>query len=159
MGSMALACALIASLGPVPCHAESGSGQRSASTRLDFRIVIPAIVRVKALEQPAGIAVSEQDIAQGYIDIDRATSLLLTSNSTQGYSLGVAFDAQLLDRVRVRIAGQQFDAGAGTGRIAVHAAKLVDAPVEVGYRLYLKAGVHPGTYRWPVMLAFAPGAV
>ena len=63
-GAIALVLAAIACLGPAPCHAESSAGQRAASARLDFRIVIPAIVRVKALEQPAGITVTKQDIAQ-----------------------------------------------------------------------------------------------
>jgi hypothetical protein len=149
---------LVASLGslvPFSALAESGPG----AARLDFTLVIPAMVRVKALVQPDRIAVEERHVSQGYIDIDDASSVLLTSNSKSGYQLSVAFDAGILARVRVRIASQQLDAEEGSGSMDVHAPKLVDVPVRASYRLYLRPQVRAGNYRWPVTLAFSTRVV
>lgn len=148
----------LGSLTPVCALAEGNPAGKSARAAVELRIVVPAVVRVKAMAQPERIALEDRHIAQGYIDLDDASSLLLTSNSGRGYHLAVAFDAGILDRVRVRIAGHQLDASEGSGGLDVRAERLVDAPVHASYRLYLKPGVHPGSYRWPVALAFSTRA-
>jgi hypothetical protein len=145
-------------LAPVCASAQGNPAGKSARAGVELRITVPAIVRVKALAQPERIALEEKHITQGYIDLDDASSLLLTSNSARGYHLAVAFDAGILDRVLVRIADQQLDASDGSGSVDVRAERLVDAPVHASYRLYLKPGVRSGSYRWPVALAFSTRA-
>jgi hypothetical protein len=148
----------LAALSPGSALAGSSVGTIRAQTAIDFAIVVPAMVRVKALVQPDRIAIGESDVARGYVDLDEASSLLLTSNG-RGYHLSVAFDGSILERVRVRIEGEQFEIANGAGGVDVRAARLVDAPVRAGYRLFLKPGVQAGTYRWPVALAFSTRVV
>ncbi|MGZ5034378.1 MAG: hypothetical protein ACXWAC_14370 [Usitatibacter sp.] len=157
--SLALILTALASLAPDCARAESGVGARGVAARLDFAIVIPAFVRVKGLRQPDQIAIGEAHVAQGYIDVDDASSLLLSSNGRGGYHLSVAFDAGMLERVLVRIAGQRLEITNGSGDMDVRAARLVDAPVRASYRLYLKPGLRAGNYRWPVSLTFSTRVV
>ncbi len=139
--------------------AESARGAPDAKAQLDFKIVIPSMVRVKALVQPDRITIEQAQVERGYIDLDAASSLLLTSNSRQGYVLSASFDSGLLASVEVKVANQVLRAADGLASMRVDAPMLVDKLVGVSYRLYLKPGVRAGDYRWPVALAFSPSVV
>ena len=139
-------------------RAESMTGAPGAQAHIDFRIVIPAIVRARALTTPRYLPVGADDVARGYVDVDDATSLVLTSNSPSGYAVAVAFDERLVSRVEVRIQGNTLEASSRESWLHVDAPKMLEAPLRVGYRLYLAAGARAGTYRWPVTLAFGVGA-
>lgn len=139
-------------------HAESGTGTHYARASINVRVVIPVVVRVKALLQPQSLPIREADVARGYVDLDDATSMRLTSNSLSGFSLSVAFDPKLVSRVIVRMQGLAVEAGAPGSWIHVEAPKMMDAPLRVGYRLYLAPGAHEGTFAWPVSLAFGADA-
>jgi hypothetical protein len=138
--------------------AESAAGIPHAQASIDVRIVIPAFVRTKAQSDPAEVPIGEADIARGYVDLDEATSLVLTSNSSSGYMVSVAFDERLVARVAVRIDGRTLEAAA-PGEIHVPSRKIIDKPLRVGYRLFLAPHAAPGVHRWPVMLRFAATAV
>ena len=150
-------CAALAAFA-AGARAEGTSGAVHVRASVDFGIVIPAIVRARALSQPIDLPISEGDISRGYVDLDGATSLVLTSNSAAGYAVSVAYDPRLVSRVTVRIQGASLEAASQGGWLHVDAPKLIETPLRVGYRLYLAAHAHAGTYRWPVALAFAPGA-
>jgi hypothetical protein len=128
----------------------------AARASVDFRVVVPAIFRVKTLGQHDRVEITRQHIAQGYADVEDASLLLVTSNSATGYTIAIAFESGVLSRIEVRVQDERGEARGGTGSIHVHARRLVDAPLRIGYRLYLNPEVRAGTYRWPVALAFAP---
>ncbi len=140
---------------PMMSLAESRTGASSARASLDFRIVIPAIIRVKAVTQPERIVIEERHIAQGYIDLEAGTSVKLTTNSRAGYLLTASYDAQLLSRVEVRVTNQSLIASSGFGSMRVASGLITDKLVPIGYRLHLAPGVQAGDYHWPVALAFS----
>jgi hypothetical protein len=140
-------------------RAESAPGAANAHAHIDVRIVIPAFVRVKAQSDPAMVPIAEADVVRGYVDVDEATSLTLTSNSPSGFAMSVAFDEAVVSRVAVRIEGRVLEAAAQGTDLHVQAPKLVDRAMRVGYRLFLSPGAAAGTYRWPVRLRFAPTSV
>jgi hypothetical protein len=154
VGILALALAIAAPA----AHAESVAGASRAQASIDVRIVIPAFVRTNSRSDPAEVPIGEADIARGYVDLDEATSLVLTSNSSSGYMVSVAFDERLVSRVAVRIDGRTLEAAA-PGEIHVPSRKVVDKLMRVGYRLFLAPNAAAGVHRWPVMLRFAPTAV
>ena len=139
-------------------HAESETGTSRAQAGIDVRIVIPAFVRTRSQSDPAEVPIGEADVARGYVDLDEATSLVLTSNSPTGFTMAVAFDERLVSRVAVRIDGRVLEAAA-PGEIHVASRMIVDKALRVGYRLFLAPGASAGVHRWPVMLRFAPTAV
>ena len=140
---------------PATSYADSRTGSTSAQTSLNFRIVIPAIIRVKPVTQPDHIVIEERHIADGYIDLDAGTSVNLTVNSRSGYLLSARYDSQLLSRVEVRVDRQSLTASSGYGSMRVASGLLTDKLVPIGYRLHLAPGVRAGDYRWPVALAFS----
>jgi hypothetical protein len=142
-------------------HAETNNarGGTSAAVHLNFRIVIPAIVRVKALSQMASITIEQTHIDRGYIDLDAASSLQLTSNSRRGYMLSANFNAELLEKIEVKLPHKTFHASARSTNMHVESPILIDEIVGVSYRLYLKSHVQLGEYQWPVALTFTPNVV
>jgi hypothetical protein len=154
LGVLAFALAIAAPA----AHAESAAGTSHAQASIDMRIVIPAFVRTRLQSDPAEVPIGEADIARGYVDLDEATSLVLTSNSRTGYTMAVAFDERLVSRVAVRIDGRVLEAAA-PGEIHVVSRMIVDKALRVGYRLFLAPGASAGVHRWPVRLRFAPTTV
>ena len=144
---------------PTMSLAETQAGTSSAQASLNFRINIPAIIRVRAVTQPDRIVIEERHIAQGYIDLDTAASVTLTTNSRNGYQLTASYDTQLLSKVEVRVTNQNsrqnLIASSGFGAMRVASGLITDQLVPIGYRLHLAPGVPAGDYRWPVALAFS----
>ena len=142
-------------------HAETNHarGINNAAAHLNFRIVIPAIVRVKALSQPVNIKIEQTHIDRGYIDLDAASSLQLTSNSRRGYMLSANFNAELLEKIEVKLPHKTLHANERSSNMHVESPILIDEVVGVSYRLYLKPHVQAGEYQWPVALTFMPNVV
>lgn len=149
--------AVLALAGAATAHADAGtSANGKASASIDLRVVIPTVLRVSTVTQPSTVEVDERHVAQGYVDLDQATTLRLVSNSRRGMDVGIALDGDLVSRAVVRMLDVELDAqGARSmNRIAVQPVK--DEAVGVSYRLYLNERAKPGTYRWPVSLMFSP---
>ncbi|MGZ5073768.1 MAG: hypothetical protein ACXWBL_11550, partial [Usitatibacter sp.] len=83
MGSTFTAAAAFAlfALAGAGAHAGSAIAPARAQASVDMRIVVPAFVRVEAQASPGVVPIGEADVARGYVDVDDATSLVLTSNS------------------------------------------------------------------------------
>ena len=140
---------------PMHSFADSRVGISSAKASIDFRIVVPVVIRVIPVAQPDQVVIDDRHIALGYIDLDAGTSVKLTSNNRSGYQLAARYDAQLLSKVEVRISSQNLTASSGYGSMRVASGLTVDKLVPIGYRMYLAPGVVAGSYRWPVALAFS----
>ncbi len=87
LGRLAAACVLVVATGAL---AESTLGSTVAHTALDFRITIPPVVKAEARADPASLQVTAGDVERGYVDLDGASSLVLTSNAHQGFMMAVA---------------------------------------------------------------------
>jgi len=138
------------------CSAETSQGDKRASASVDFRIIIPVILRTRTLEQQSHFKVEPQHISQGYIDLEDASTIELTSNSRNGYQLSARYDAGMLAKMDVRIDAQLMTATSGAGSMRIHTPPRLNAVIRIGYRLYLQPSVAVGEYRWPVALTFAP---
>jgi len=144
---------------PVLSYADSQTGTTNGRASLDFRIVIPAVIRVSAVTQPDYIIINEQHITQGYVDLDASTVIKITNNTRNGYLLNARYDTQFLTKVEVQISGQNLTASFGAGSMRVSTGIAVDKLVPISYRLHLIPGVGAGQYRWPVALAFSLASV
>ena len=140
---------------PAKSFAESRSGSGGVRASIDFRIVIPAIIRVTPVSQPDRMVVEERHIAQGYIDVDAGSAVRLTVNTRDGYLLAARYDAALLSAVEVRVSNQSLTASSGFGSMRVTSGLSTDKLTPISYRLHLAAGIPPGDYHWPVALAFS----
>jgi hypothetical protein len=148
---------LLAVLAAVPAaNAGSALGSVRASAGLDFRIVVPAMVRVQARAEPPSIALTAADIARGYVEIDEASAVTLTSNSSSGFALTVSFDTALVRAVEVRLGGATLRATQAGVSFPVYAGRLAASTMRIGYRILLAPGARPGSYRWPMALTYSP---
>ncbi len=154
--ALALFVAAIATVAcPKKSFANSQTASTSASARIDFRIVIPAIIRVTTVTQPDSIQIDAKHIENGYIDLDAATAVKLTNNTRGGYQLTVRYDSALLSGVEVLVASRKLSSSSGFGSMHVASERVTEQLVPIGYRLYLSPGARAGQYRWPVALAFS----
>lgn len=147
--------ALAAVAGWLPAHAESRLGSTQGAARLDFRIVIPTVLQVHAMTQPASLEVTEQHVGQGYVEVTEGSRVRLFSNGRRGYQLSVAFDSSLVARVVVRTPLREFTVEASGAAADVPTPTYGEQEVPVSYRIYLKDGARPGSHRFPVGLAFS----
>jgi hypothetical protein len=152
-----IAFAFIALCAAPAANAGSTLAPGHASASLDFRIVIPAMVRAQPRAEPATLAVTAADVARGYVDVGGAEAVSLTSNGNSGFMLGIAFDTMLVSAVDIRIAEKVLTANETGTWVPVHMGRLAARVMRLGYRIFLVRGTHPGTYRWPVGLTYAPG--
>lgn len=140
---------------PRESSADSQAGVAASGARVDFRIVIPAIIRVTTVTQPESIEINDQHIQSGYIDLDAVTAVKLTNNTRSGYQLTARYDATLLSSVEVLVSSKKLTASSGFGSMHVASGLAHEQVVPIGYRMYLARGVQAGQYRWPVALAFS----
>jgi hypothetical protein len=137
----------------------ANNGSMTASGSINFRITIPAIMRITGLEQPDNVTIEPRHIAQGFIDLDSATSLRLTNNTRLGSTLAVAFDPTWVARVVVRAKGLEHEVAGANGTVQLTNGRSTNELVQLGFRLYLRAGAESGNYRWPVALTITSRAV
>lgn len=130
----------------------------SARANINIKIEVPVVVRVTAIKQIASINIEQIHVDRGYIDLDAASMLKLTSNSRHGYTVSVNFNSDMLESVEVKLPDRTLRVAANSTSMHVNSPILVDEIVGVSYRLYLKAGLRAGEYHWPVALAFSPNA-
>lgn len=116
----------------------------TARSAIDFRVIVPSFVRVSAAEHPQTLEVTLRDAERGYVDLEGASFVRVTSNARAGFTVAASFARELLSRVELRVPRQN--------------GLLVDVPVRISYRLYLNSGTAAGTYRWPVALSFGAHA-
>ena len=149
----------LAACAVLPAAAGSAlGGERPAGAGLDFRIVVPAVLRVAALSDPEALAVTEDDIARGYVDVAEAPALRLTANRRAGFTLAVAFDTRIAERVTVRLLGGEVLAERSGAQGDIRTGRVIDGTVRVGYRIFLRPGTPPGMHGWPVRLGFSLAA-
>ena len=145
----------LCALPPCAARAEGTSGSSRAQSTLYFQVVIPAVVRVKDIVHPPTITIGPGDIAQGYIELDNASVVTLTSNNRDGFSLVARYDANFLSHIEVHVGGQRALVTSGVGGLRVQSPILHDAPVAIGFRLYFHSDIVPGKYKWPVALTLS----
>lgn len=139
--------------------ASSANGPMTSTGQINFKITIPAIMRITGLEQPDSVTIEPRHIAQGFIDLDAATSLRLTNNTRLGSTLAVAFDPTWVARVIVRARGSEHEVAGANGTVQLTNNRSTNELVQLGFRLYLRAGAESGNYRWPVALTITSRAV
>lgn len=134
------------------------TAQKKTQTQLQVSATILTMIKVRVVSQPGQINIEQKHIAQGYIDIEDASVLLITSNSPDGFMMSVSHDSALVSAVSARLS-QGGSTADGESMISVRTQQVRDEPMRVSYRLHLNSGAHVGSQPWPVALSFTPRAV
>jgi hypothetical protein len=144
--------ALIALAAPA---VQAGSGPLQARASIDLRVVIPEVMRLALLEQPADLQISEQDSALGEVRVTGARILLL-ANDPRGYAL-LATLSETFSEAAIEGLPAPVQIGPSGGAIPMPSmvGKPAPAPHPVEYRFRFPPGLAPGTYPWPLVLSIA----
>ena len=146
--------ALIALAAPA-VQADPGSGPLQARASIDLRVVIPEVMRLALLEQPADLQISERDSALGEVRVTGARILLL-ANDPRGYALQASLDAGFSEAA---IEGLPTPVRITSRSEAIPMPSMVGKPAPpphpVEYRFRFPPGLAPGTYPWPLVLSIA----
>ncbi len=130
---------------------EPAEAAQAASQTVRFAIKVLPMVRLEVLRQPQAIEVTAQDIARGYVEVDRASLVQVQSNTTWEVSFQPRTD--IFRRATVRgLAGDVHVGPEGGSRPALMATRLPSA-YELSYRFDLSPGVMPGSYPWPLAVS------
>lgn len=153
----ALALAALSAV-PPPALAGSGVGASKAKASVDFRIVIPKVLRVRTLRQPDRLLVTPRDVSAGYVEIDRGVEVEVVSNLRGGHTVQFQLASLVVRAAKVSGLGAAIEV-VGDGA-AVFVPRALRAPTRstltLGFRLQLAKDVEPGVYDWPVSIAAFP---
>jgi len=131
-----------------------GNGGLSARAAVDFKIVVPRVMRMHLLAHPATVVVGPEDIARGSVKVSGASLDLLVNDR-----LGYAIHAEVVNPAfsAARIMGLPSAAVATSTGAVIPMPSMVGkpkpAPMPVEYELQLSPDAQPGTYAWPVTLS------
>lgn len=156
-GVAALALAAL-SAAPSPALAESAAGASKAKAAVDFRIVIPKVLRVRTLRQPDRLVVTPRDVSAGFVEIDRGVEVEVLSNLRGGHTVQFHLASLVVRAVRVSGMGAAIDVAGDGGAVFMPRAprEPTRSTLILGFRLQLAKDVEPGVYAWPVSIAAFP---
>jgi len=128
------------------------AAQSSANLRVSVSIVAHA--RARTDYQATQLDISENDIAQGYVDVVSASRFAVFTNSRAGYAIDFHPLGELFQSVQISGSDQTARLGADGGSVAQRGVRTMSH--ELSYRFVLAAGLQPGSYPWPVQISVRP---
>lgn len=124
-----------------------------ARARFTVSAVVPKRVTLMALEQPAQLMLSVEDVERGYKDV--SARYQVRHNNPHGYLLHLAPRIGLTRQIEVR--GLAAEVVLGDADLAIRqapAARLHD--FELAFRFVLDPAARPGSYALPIHVTAAP---
>ena len=157
-GLLLAAVAFVSGLVPAAALAGPAPGTRTEHATLQFRIVIPATLRMRMVRQPAQFVVTERDAKAGYVELPDGVEIEVVSNLRAGHTMMVQVASPFVKAVEVSGLGEPMKAGleAAAIRFPRVSGKVTRSLFNLGFRLLLARNVGPGVYDWPVSLTVVP---
>lgn len=134
------------------------AADKQHKAQLQVSAIILTTIKVKVLSQPSQIEIAPEHLAQGFIDINNASVLLITTNSPDGFMMSLTHDPESFSSVSASLS-QGGATAEGENMISVRTQQVKDEPMRVSYRLHLHPQARAGNVPWPVALSFTPRAV
>jgi hypothetical protein len=133
--------------------AQPAEAAGSSTVRLMISATIPTTLQVTIKSHPAGFTVTEQDIAQGYVEVAQPSVFDVKTNSAEGIALefhGVHNGGVILNvQITGGASGFQMPASGGVMLIQGGWRPTVTRSFNLRYRLNLGPDAIPGTHDWP----------
>lgn len=131
----------------------AGAGRLEARARIDLRIDIPRVLEMRLIDHPATVVVTADDAAHGEVVVS-GPRVDVVANDRRGYwidaSLSGPFEGATVEGLPARI---EVDRSGGRALMPSMVGLPRPDPYRVRYRLRLRQGTAPGSYRWPVALS------
>lgn len=117
--------------------------------------VLP-VARVQVTSAPADIRISADDLRRGFVDVQQPTSLVVNSNSPNGFALDLMTLSPLASSLIVNGLESDQVLGAAGGTLIQRWQRPQAMRVMLRFRLLLAPGLSAGRYGWPVKLGVRP---
>jgi hypothetical protein len=126
---------------------------RDKETGASLRVSVSVLRRqnLEILSQVPDIAIDENDIGRGYIDIPDATRLSLYNNDPAGCLLHFRGLAEPFEKTLISGLGGEIQIGNADAVVFQEYSKGTVTRV-LGYRFYLSDDAQPGDYPWPLTI-------
>ncbi len=146
-----VALAVLLAVSP-PVGTATAAGGGAAYNAITLSATILPYHQLEVLRQDATLTVTQSDIERGHVDVAAGTSLRARSNDHQGFR--VTFDPRmrLFERATISGLGANVEIGPAGGA-ANYPYGGCDIALHLSYRLYLAAGLGPGSYPWPLQIS------
>lgn len=143
-GSVALACALVASMAAADDTAE----RRQLAV---WAVGLPSANFIMQY-QAAVIQVTAEDVARGAVEVRGGSRLVVTVDSPTGYAVDFHSRGNVFQAIWVDGIGSAVELGAMGGTVVHREATTGRRVIALNYRFVLSPGTTPGTYAWPLDL-------
>jgi hypothetical protein len=139
---------------PLVLLAVSGSvAAEQASTRFTVSAVVPQQVSVQAVDQPARLAVTSEDVLRGYKDVSARYEV--RHNIADGYLLSLS--PRLGVATRVEVLGLDGAIELRDHGVEIHRRRPGGLErLGLTFRFVLDAAARPGSYALPIHLSASP---
>jgi len=138
--------------------AGSGIAANAREVRASFSVSVTvlAMARIERQTEPATLEITAADLRRGFLDVQQPTTLLVRSNSPNGFALDLSTVPSMLESVIVHGFADDQPLGPEGGRIVQRWYGTHSMDLSLTFRLVLAPGLAPGIYPWPVHLAVRP---
>lgn len=133
----------------------AGAAVRAETLQAQFIVqaIVPPRTTLEAVESPARLLLTEEDIDRGYKDV--AARYRVQSNTRRGWLLRLAPRRGVTQQVEVR--GLSGTVLLREETVEVYRPRVAGPEdVELDYRFVLATGVEPGSYELPVHVSVTP---
>jgi hypothetical protein len=103
--------------------------------------------------QSTQLNITNDDVAQGYIDVPSALRFSVNTNSRSGYLLDFYPIGHTFSSVRIKGLGDSIQLGADGGTIVQRGMFPKKTAYELGFRFMLDPAIHAGSYPWPLKIS------
>lgn len=112
-------------------------------------VVLPRIVQ-SLIHQEARLHIKEEDIEKGFVEVPSGTILQVKTNHRNGYMLYFEVGNEIFKEIIVMEKGRITSLSSNRGLIyQPYSGNNIELK-NLSYRLYLREGVRPGVYSWPL---------
>lgn len=133
--------------------ASAALGAETQQARFIVRVNVPARATLQAVEQPARLRISAEDIARGFTDV--SARYVAQSNTAEGWLLRFAPRLGIARQVEVR--GLQSQVVVQGDTVEVYRARAREPEcLTLEFRFVLEPGAQPGSYDLPIDVSAAP---
>ncbi|MBK6980903.1 MAG: hypothetical protein IPH30_04880 [Betaproteobacteria bacterium] len=151
--SRALGAALVAAI-TLAVASPAAHARFEKGRQLDFRIVIPAILRVAFLEAPAFFQVPAS-AGRVSVEPEETTVVRVQNNCRSGVNVAAELVDADVERAHLEVDGRQLVVERGGAAMSIPFWGSAPREFKVRYRMDLKAGAPEGARPWPVVLQFS----
>ncbi len=130
----------------------------SDTMQLNVQAMVREHTSISRLSVPSALAVSAEDVARGYIEVDEPVTIDVRTNNAAGAILGFSLQSPIVRSVTLSGASngvEVSEAGANL-RVAKQGAGLGTQSLTLRVRVELAPNAQPGTLAWPLAVFLAP---